>query len=420
MLRSYSSSLFFGAVLLACAIAGALPARAWDLMDVDTIEAMSDADRFAWSRKQLDPYQQQVLESARRHNVPPRLLATIILNELADYGVKDKGQEVAFSEGSVGMAQINVKRAVDHQLVDISTREVDAAWRERYGLSLLDTLKWFVPSYASEQMRDAMELVAWKKLNTPEGAIEAAAREIDWIINQINANLDKPWTKSLLNGPIDRADPLAAIRTDAPDERDPEAIRINKERALALLIVAAYNSDDIITNGNWNPGNPFEQPPEPKLGIGIEKLEDAYKAYLRLKGALPPFYNARTHGVNAKDLFAGLLAHERLYDGGPPARKSPYRFASREGKDAMYEKLGLLAKQWDERWCTPVSSGCGLLPHQTYDSLQAQLWAVGSIQQAQIWERRLHGYHRCVMEKSSPEEVGRCIADVDAKYPWPE
>lgn len=52
-------------------------------MDAETYEAMSAAERKAWCHLLLAPLLQRVREVAAVHAVPPRLLAVVLLNDLA-------------------------------------------------------------------------------------------------------------------------------------------------------------------------------------------------------------------------------------------------------------------------------------------------------------------------------------------------
>ncbi len=86
----------------------------------------------------------------------------------------------------------------------------------------------------------------WKKLNDPLIAVEAAAREIDWIIDRVNENLQHTWPSSLLTGPIDRRNPFGSFISRNPFETDPYERQVDAERAMTLLVCAAYNTDTII------------------------------------------------------------------------------------------------------------------------------------------------------------------------------
>jgi hypothetical protein len=81
---------------------------AWERMNPGTLNDMTEEETLKWIHKQIDPYEDDIRVAAKKHNIPPRLLATVILNELGDYGLGDQLQEVIFDRGSVGMAQITI------------------------------------------------------------------------------------------------------------------------------------------------------------------------------------------------------------------------------------------------------------------------------------------------------------------------
>lgn len=81
------------------------PISAWKITDPKDPIFESEKKTADWIDQQLGPYYEKILESAQRNNIPPRLLATVILNELGDYDFLDQLQETIFSTGSVGMAQ---------------------------------------------------------------------------------------------------------------------------------------------------------------------------------------------------------------------------------------------------------------------------------------------------------------------------
>lgn len=288
-------------------------AAAWQLMDVYTVERMQPAQRLQWVEQQLGPYKGLINSTAKKHRIPPRLLGAVIINELADYDIKDKGQETIFSTGSVGMAQINVHTAIKHKLVDVREEEIRAYIDQYYAPRRIPVVvspntrgMWDIltDQEKREARQFAVERIVWYRLNQPEYAIEAAAREASWVMDQMNRNLHRTWQRSLLLGPIDRADPYRNLITDQPYEKDPEKIRINSERALALLVIAAYNTDAIIFN-EFFLDSPYYQP---QKGV--------------------PFYNARTHGINGMDLFAELFFRSQwlpTYGVPLPPIETPYK-----------------------------------------------------------------------------------------------
>ncbi len=183
-------------------------------MDVRTLGAMSPQKRLTWYSNQLNKYQSEVRGSAACNMIPQQLLATVILNELADINWMDTWQQSLSTSGSLGIAQIQVSTAKSHGLV---TQPGDT-------LPLSDA-------------------AVAKRLTIPQYAIEAAAREIHELIDRMTKNLSNPWQQhfaftltafSQLASPNDIYSYIAG------------ATQRDKELNLSELVVAAYNSPGII------------------------------------------------------------------------------------------------------------------------------------------------------------------------------
>jgi hypothetical protein len=136
----------------------------------------------------------------------------------------------------------------------------------------------------------AIDYITWERLNQPEYAIEGAAREINWILDNVNKNLDKTWAKSLLKGPIDRSDPYKNLKLGL-ESPDPLQRRINRESGLAVLVVGPYNSDSILT-ADFDLESAYQYPSDEKK----------------------PYFSARTHAVNAKNFFVELLIEYGFFE----------------------------------------------------------------------------------------------------------
>lgn len=278
-------------------VAAAAPAWAVDgpheyrrLMHPKQFEQMSPEAQQIFAGRMLGPVRAEIVAGARQHSIPPRLLAACLLNELIDYSLVDLGQEFIPNAGSVGIAQINVTTAIRHGLVDLTEEEIrrEEMRAAAQGGGSRDPVA---------HRRGAIERLTWLKLTQPAIAVEAAAREISWILDRANENLGHVWPRSLLRGPIDRRDPYATVRMEDPLEIDPKKVRINKERSLALLVCAAYNTDTILGT-DFSLDNPFAP----------------------VKDRQAPFYNARNHGVNAYDLVAEMLATGGWFTDVDPVR----------------------------------------------------------------------------------------------------
>jgi hypothetical protein len=273
-------------ILLALGLAAAVPnpsGWAWERMDPQTMAAMSDQEVMEWALRQLGPHLGTVSAAAARHHLPPRLLAACILNELADYGLEDQLQELFFSTGSVGMIQMQVLRAIEYQRVDVPEQDLEAC--------ATDTLAREPLGLNPDQTRQyCRRYLTWERLNEPGPAVEAAARELDWILETMNANLGRPWQQRFLTGPIERGDPYGHVRapsTGAPAAVSPQADRVVREQALAVGVCTAYNA--------------------PSIMKARSVVDEAGQEGL----AKNAFRSARRHGRRAARL-AGLLARAQV------------------------------------------------------------------------------------------------------------
>jgi hypothetical protein len=172
------------------------------------------SDRIRWYKAKLCPYRKQLVESEQRNSVPSQLIATVILNELADITFDDQIQDLLdVNRGSVGPGQIQIDTAINRNLVDI-------------------------PS--SVQPEDEREYVS-QRLQIMQVAIEATAREIRYILSHMAANIGKSWQASHgfkpLSHPCGPADFYQSVR--GKDERD-------RVQLLSEMVIAAYNSPDIV------------------------------------------------------------------------------------------------------------------------------------------------------------------------------
>lgn len=183
-------------------------------MSPGRLSSMPAAGRASWYIDRLGSLQAQLFESAKRHHIPMQLLAVIILNELADINFVDVFQSGrrAFL-GSLGIAQIQVATAIRHKLVDVEP-----------GLSWLSTRRQ-----------------AAQQLQIPQVAIEAAAREIEILLNRMGQNRNHPWQQQ--HHFVARGAEGEDIYNHIGAQNAAKAVR---EGLLARMVAAAYNSPDII------------------------------------------------------------------------------------------------------------------------------------------------------------------------------
>jgi hypothetical protein len=183
-------------------------------MDVVSLGKMLSAERAKWYRDKLATYTGQMWNSAACNGIPRQLLATVILNELADIDSNDVWQhKIPFVGGSLGIAQIQIDTAKEHGLVD----------------------------YPGEKKRSRQQVR--ERLMIPQYAIEAAAREIRRLLDKACVEHSKPWVRkfsfsldnmSSLKSPEDIYNHIAG------------KTQLEKEQNLAEMVAAAYNSPDIL------------------------------------------------------------------------------------------------------------------------------------------------------------------------------
>lgn len=174
-----------------------LPCVRLETMDTATLLAMSESDRTAWYRAKLAPYLNQVNLSASRHRLPPELVGTIVLQELRDIGVDDLAQEALMVDGSIGIAQIQVKTAIDNGLV---AQEGDQKWitdmaQVKYDGQLHDPgLPVVLKSLDAIRQETEWELT-FHRLQVPQYAVEGVARELERLIGKMTKCGGNVWQR---------------------------------------------------------------------------------------------------------------------------------------------------------------------------------------------------------------------------------
>ena len=203
----------------------------------------------------LDAHCDKVVASARANNIPPRLLANTILNEIADYGWEDTLQEIVYTgrNRSHGQVQLQPGRILDHGLIDVGP----AGSLRNPAVDLDEAeLEFDLPGNPGEpsvRVRKSVDEEIYHRLLTPEGGIELAARELDFLLKMLEPGqpaLNNPWAQSLLKDPsagIDRDDIYGNLKV-ARQSSDAEQQQIELERSLAVLLIAAYNGSGAIFN----------------------------------------------------------------------------------------------------------------------------------------------------------------------------
>ena len=211
--------------------------------DVFTVMELEDPELASWIYWNLGPYQNQIEESANANQIPKQLLATVLIAELSDISVVDVNQ----TEGSIGMAQIQIQTAVDDNLIDFSEKELNKEKKE---------LKKIYPDLNDNELTEKAKFeLAKEMLWIPQYAIEAAAKEIAILINKMGKNTDKPWQKKFgftASGVMgNEIYNYVSSDLQIDDEQGNRVKGIgdaaDREANVANMVTAAYNSPGIIT-----------------------------------------------------------------------------------------------------------------------------------------------------------------------------
>ena len=280
------------------------------------LDGTSVAFRCQWYRSRLQPLEAVVDAAARAERIPPRLLATVILNELADIDLKDVAQDIQLDrtqgnpenlvhvptllvkpigEQSFGIAQITPKTAIEHRAVPVGGR-----------------------LYTPEELEFA---VAYRLLDRPS-SVRAAARIVRGILDRLELQTRQPWVQSFLIPGLgfSAARPHESLLPVLNSPTLRQRVALDREKNLAQLVAAVYNSARI-------------------LNITADELrsEEYYK-------------DARKHGDNAKSIAEDLAQTAqcglRLSDWphsqpvAPPSVVGAWSFGrSREGGKAVQRHL---------------------------------------------------------------------------------
>ena len=256
-----------------------------------------EARRRTWYRTRLiDRYGEIVKYHAEILGLPPRLLATIILNELGDINASDVWQDKLAADASwlaihgfdimsasVGISQIQISTVQQDQLLMVHQDDYQAVG-DLPGIPL-----W------------AYKAAIARKLTIPYWGIYAAATEISILINRVLENKDGQWASqfNITYPPVLSEYPYEIYNciglTDYEVENlDAHGISYDQHREAkaANMIHAAYNSPGII----------IAQNPGEALGIGdnIDKDPEVHEG--------EPYRNGRIMGW-----YAMLFAYE-LFD----------------------------------------------------------------------------------------------------------
>lgn len=298
------------------------------LMNESKWNGMIEEQKLKWINTRLNQYCDVIRKSAKANNIPPRLLAAVVLNELADYDVADQVEEILFvgANHSSGWAQLQPNRIIDHGLIDIGLP--NEIRDPTVDINKDDVKISTFPSYprgTSPPIRTSnRDMLIYSRLVKPEAAFELAAREIVYLLNMLKKGspyTKNPWAQSLLNNPeegIDLDNIYANLkmeprpvdnRLDATQEARRKQIEL--EKTLAILVVSGYNGSGAIYGvadknaifpfheNPWAPGNKYT--PE---------------------GKLRGLYQPTVHAVNAaQELTERIFESSCLKESPPPIRQ---------------------------------------------------------------------------------------------------
>ena len=217
--------------------------------DIFLVPGSNPEKRCEWYREKVSRFIKDIREAAREEKIPPRLLASIILNELADVGWGDiiQDQQLAGTHGdyheyetavlrtalwwksiakqSFGIAQISPQTAIRHNAV-------------------------YVPGKEYLTRKNELEFhIAYRLLNR-KIAVSASAKVIKGIMREIERHQDSKWVKQfILPGcRFSAEEPYEALfPKPAQDGGVTERVLREREKKLAQLVTAVYNSGNILT-----------------------------------------------------------------------------------------------------------------------------------------------------------------------------
>lgn len=236
-------------------------------MDSEKFSNMSFEQKQDWYNSKLSPILPDLINSAKKNNIPVELLSTVITNELADIGNVDLVQESYLSKGSLGIAQIQVQTAIDHKLIDVSEDEINNYIKDNSVIK-------------NATKEEAVKEITANKLKNPSLAVEASAREIKIILNKALASPNSKWAQNFLKLPVTKE------INNMDDLMNNVKGANNREKLLNLskLVTSIYNSPDILIAEN--PGH------------------ETYDQYSKEK---QPYKNAKLHGSNAYLIMTDIL-----------------------------------------------------------------------------------------------------------------
>ena len=264
------------------------PLKLSEMMSPNDILVREPGERCQWYTDKLGRFIDDCNTIARQEKIPPRLLATVILNELADIDMTDVVQDGQLSETHGDFESFLGAQGMMLRLKSIGYQSFGIAQ-----ISPRTALKYdavFVPPSLRSRLTRKNELdfyVAYRLLDR-RVSIRAAALIVKGILKEIEERQEaSPWVRQFIqsgahftvNKPY--AALLPAGRVSTP------TIQLEREKNLAMVVVSIYNSGDII-NDSRVPDSGTDRPER--------------------------YPNALKHGVNAKGIAEDLAFQKGCVD----------------------------------------------------------------------------------------------------------
>lgn len=241
--------------------------------------------RCEWYKEKIQRFSKDIRESAQKEGIPPKLLAAVVLNELADVGWDDviQDQQLSATHGDYHEYETAVLRAAlwwkSIAIQSFGIAQISPKTAIRY-----DAV--YVPAKNLMTRKNELEFrIAYRLLNR-RIAISAAARITKGIMKDIEKHQDSDWVKQFIRPGcrFSAEKPYDALYPKpARDGSLTESIRREREKRLAQLVTSVYNSGNILTPG------PNRQVPN----ADDNESRD--------------FPNALKHGVNARSIGEDLF-----------------------------------------------------------------------------------------------------------------
>jgi len=226
------------------------PLKLSEMMSPDDILVREPGERCQWYTDKLGRFVDDCNTIARQEKIPPRLLATVILNELADIDMTDVVQDGQLSETHGDFESFLGAQGMMLRLKSIGYQSFGIAQ-----ISPRTALKYdavFVPPSLRSRLTRKNELdfyVAYRLLDR-RVSIRAAALIVKGILKEIEERQEaSSWVRQFIRSGAHFTvnKPYAAL---LPAGRVPTpTMQLEREKSLAQMVVSIYNSGDIINAG---------------------------------------------------------------------------------------------------------------------------------------------------------------------------